>query len=276
MEDKYIPMTSITSGDGIEVLPDIYCFPIQIVNVVFVGFTNSPNDWVLIDAGMPQSEDKIISEAEKRFGEGAKPRAIILTHGHFDHIGAAVELVEHWKVPVYAHPLEIPYVTGIKEYKDPDPTVEGGLLAKISGFFPNEPINLGENVKPLPADGSIPELPGWEWIHTPGHTEGQVSLFRKQDHVLIAGDTFITVRQDELLKVLLQEKELSGPPRYFTPDWDSSWESVRKLEALHPRIAIPGHGLPMDGEELTEGLRILVKDFDKIAIPDHGIYVDRK
>lgn len=46
--------------------------------------------------------------------EKKKPKAIILTHAHFDHIGSIIELVEKWKIPVYAHPLELPYVTGKK------------------------------------------------------------------------------------------------------------------------------------------------------------------
>ena len=274
MHDKYIPMTSSSSGDGKEVLPDLYCYPIQIVNTCFVGMPDQPDNWVLIDAGMPQSEEKIITEAQARFGENARPRAIILTHGHFDHVGAVVELASHWDVPVYAHELELPFLTGIQKYPEPDPSVEGGLVAKLSGFFPDEPVNLQGRIQTLPADGTVPEMPGWRWIHTPGHTVGHVSFFRESDGALIAGDAFITVRQDALLKVLFQEKEVNGPPRYYTTDWNASRESVRKLAALKPSVAITGHGLPMKGKELTEGLERLANDFDSIAIPDHGKYVD--
>lgn len=79
-------------------------------------------------------------------------------------------------MPVYAHELEIPYLTGQKSYPDTDPTVEGGLVARISPYFPNEPINLGQHVKPLPNDGSVPILKEWQWIHTPGHSPGHVSF----------------------------------------------------------------------------------------------------
>jgi hypothetical protein len=68
MEDKFIPMTSITSGNGQAFLPDIYYLPIQIANVCFIGNRKELNDWVLVDAGMPQSAETILSHAEEQFG----------------------------------------------------------------------------------------------------------------------------------------------------------------------------------------------------------------
>jgi len=271
---KYIPMTSITSGHGQEVRPDIYAFTIQVVNLSMVGDRNSSTGWTLVDAGMPRSADTIIKEAENRFGPGARPNGIVLTHGHFDHVGAIIELIEHWDVPVYAHESEIPYLTGVKSYPEADPTVEGGLVARMSPYFPNEPINLGDYVKPLPSDGSIPVLTDWKWVHTPGHSPGHVSFFRESDGALIAGDAFVTVKQESLFKVLMQKQEISGPPRYFTSDWKQAWHSVKKLKDLKPTVAITGHGLPMEGQALTENLTMLVNEFDQIAIPKHGRFVD--
>lgn len=157
-------------------------------------------------------------------------------------------MVNEWNVPVYAHELEIPYLTGQKSYPEPDATVEGGMVAKMSPLFPNEPINLGKHVEGLPEDGSVPHLPAFRWIHTTGHAEGHVSLFREGDKVLLAGDAFVTVKQDSLYKVFTQEQEISGPPRYLTPDWEASEQSVKKLAQLHPTIAVTGHGLPLSGE----------------------------
>src|SRR5699024_9845445 len=138
---KYVPATSIASGSGIEVLPDLFQYTVQIVNIHMVGRPDS-EDFVLIDAGMPRSADMIMGAVEEQFGESRKPNAIILTHGHFDHVGALIELIDEWNVPVYAHELEIPYLTGEKKYPEPDSTVEGGLVAKMSPYFPNDPINL--------------------------------------------------------------------------------------------------------------------------------------
>lgn len=265
---KFIPATSVQSGVSQELLPDLYVHTSQIANIVFYSYPGS-NEFVLIDAGMPKSAEEIIAVAERRFGKNAKAKAIILTHGHFDHVGAIIELVEHWQVPVFAHLLELPYLTGLKDYPEPDPTVDSGLVAKMSPMFPNEAIDLGESVQELPLDGTVPFMEGFKWIHTPGHTPGHVSLFRERDGALIAGDAFVTVKQESLYKVFTQEKELNGPPKYLTPDWAAAFESVKILAALNPSVAVTGHGVPMSGEELSEGLRKLVDNFDKIALPNN-------
>ena len=77
---KFIPATSIESGVGTEVLPDLYSYTIQIVNIVLVGHP-AEKEFVLIDTGIPYSANKIISETEKCFGADSRPKAIILTHG---------------------------------------------------------------------------------------------------------------------------------------------------------------------------------------------------
>jgi glyoxylase-like metal-dependent hydrolase (beta-lactamase superfamily II) len=272
-EDTHLPVTSIASGSGQLVMPDVYCYCNQIVNLCFVGEKDSSNGWVLIDAGMPHSSEEIFNVANKQFGEGSAPSAIVLTHGHFDHVGSLVELLEKWDVPIYAHELEIPYLTGKDNYPPGDPTVDGGLVSKMSPMFPNHGINLEKHVQNLPLDGSIPGMSGWKWIHTPGHTPGHISLFREEDRLLIVGDAFVTVKQESLYKVMVQKQEISGPPKYFTTDWESARESVKTLESLNPQIAITGHGFPMTGKELTEQLGRLSRDFDKMAIPEHGRYV---
>lgn len=263
---KFIPATSVQSGVSQEIVPDLYTHTIQIANIVFFSIPGS-NDFVLIDAGMPKSAEEIMAVAEDRFGENANAKAIILTHGHFDHVGAIIELVEHWQVPVYAHALELPYLTGKMDYPEPDPSVDSGLVAKMSPIFPNEAIDLGEYVQELPSIGTVPFMEGFKWIHTPGHTPGHVSLFRERDGALIAGDAFVTVKQESLYKVFTQEKEVNGPPKYLTPDWDAAFESVKKLAALKPSIAVTGHGVPMSGVELTNGLEKLVNQFQQIALP---------
>ncbi|MED3561355.1 MBL fold metallo-hydrolase [Bacillus xiapuensis] len=270
-EETFLPVTSVGSGICINVLPDVYCFTNKIVNLALVGTFDS---FVLIDAGMPKSADEIKAMVKERFGENARPKAIILTHGHFDHVGSLVELLEDWKAPVYAHELEIPYLNGEKDYPPGDPSVDSGLVAKMSPMFPNHGINIGGLVQALPEDQSVPEMPGWKWIHTPGHTPGHISLIREEDRTLIAGDAFVTVKQESLYRVMMQTQEISGPPRYYTTDWDAAFESVKTLEALHPQTAITGHGLPMTGDELTNNLRFLVENFREIAMPNHSRYVN--
>lgn len=271
-DDKFIPMTSVLSGKGREVSKDVYYYTNQIVNIIMIGKPGSEK-WVLIDAGMPKSGEEIKKVAEERFGKGNKPAAIILTHGHFDHVGGLVYLVKEWKVPVYAHPLEFLYLIGEKRYPEPDTSVEGGLLAKISSIYPIEPINVSEVLQEIPKTGGLPWLPDWKWIHVPGHSPGQIALFREKDKFLIAADAFVTVKQDSLYKVLVQKKEIHGPPVYLTTNWDMAKESVIKLQVLEPEYAVTGHGSHMEGEELRDGLRDLVKNFDTKEVPSHGQFV---
>ena len=267
----YIPLTSSTSGMGIEVKEDVYVLNTQIVNITLVGAPNQDH-FVLIDAGMPKADDEIIESIDKRYGKGSKPKAIILTHGHFDHVGALEALLDKWDVPVYAHELEIPYLTGQKDYPEPDYKADGGLVPEIARFFPNHGIDIRDKVHPLPVDGSVPEMPDWKWIHTPGHTPGHISLYREDDGFLIAGDAFVGVKQESLYKVLTQKQEISGPPSYFTTDWHLAKESVIKLNQLNPNFAVTGHGLPLLEEYLQKELTILATNFDEIAVPKHSIY----
>ena len=118
-------------------------------------------------------------------------------------------------------------------------------------------------------------MPGWRWIHTPGHTPGHIALFWDEDRLLIAGDAFTTVKQESGEAVERQVKEIHGPPAYLTPDWPKAWKSVRILEQLKPEIVISSHGQPMRGEEMQRQLKRLVQEFDTLAIPDQGIYVQQ-
>ena len=245
-----------------------------IVNLYLYGRPGAPSGaWVLIDAGMPGSASRIMRAAGEWIGPWARPAAIVLTHGHFDHVGALSELVRHWDVPIYAHQLELPYLTGRSAYPPPDPTVGGGTLAALSRLYPRGPIDLGERVQALPENGSLPGMPGWRWIHTPGHTPGHISLFRDEDRTLIAGDAVVTTKQESASAVLAQRPELHGPPAYFTPDWDSAGRSVEQLAALEPERLVTGHGPPLEGAQMRQDVRDLARNFTRGAIPPQGRYV---
>ena len=119
-----------------ETAPNVVQVAHRIVNSYLVSDPVS-GAWVVVDAGMPTSAKKIIRMAEARFGSGARPSAIILTHGHFDHVGSIHALLKKWDVPVYAHQLEMPYLTGRSDYPPPDPTVGGGAMAWMCRLLPN-------------------------------------------------------------------------------------------------------------------------------------------
>src|SRR5690606_35745135 len=120
-------------------------------------------------------------------GTSNPPEFILLTHGHFDHVGALESLLEDWKVPVYAHALELPYLRGKSGYPPPDPAIGGGAMAYMSWAYPVKSVALGDKVMAIDADASLPGFPEWKVIHTPGHSPGHISLFRDTDKVLIAG-----------------------------------------------------------------------------------------
>lgn len=268
--------TRVANSEPLPLLPDVSYICTVMVNVFFVGHSHAGDrEWVLIDAGMPGSADQIIRAAEARFGEGSRPSHIILTHGHFDHVGALDILSRRWDVPIYAHELELPYLTGRSSYPAPDPSVGGGLIAALSWTYPRGPIDLGERVKALPKDGTVPGLPHWRLVFTPGHAPGHVALFREADRILIAGDAFVTTKQESAVAVIAQRQELHGPPMYFTPDWESAAKSVAILADLDPEIAATGHGVPLRGGLMRAELHELARDFQRRAVPQHGRYVNR-
>ena len=255
-------------------LDDLAYLRTIMVNLYLVGLPEAGDrGWVLVDTGMAGSTERIVRAAEGRFGLGSRPAAIVLTHGHFDHVGAVGALARWWDVPVYSHRLELPYLTGRSSYPPPDPSVGGGLVSALSWSFPRGPIDLGDLVKPLPEEGWVPGLPGWRWVFTPGHTPGHVALFRDADRALIAGDAVVTTRQESAAAVISQRRELCGPPRYFTPDWVAAARSVATLANLEPDLLATGHGEPLRGPSVTANLRDLARDFHRRAVPGHGRYV---
>lgn len=259
-DDQVVPMDAIAPG--------LQGLKITFVNVF--GISHPDGRWTLIDAAVPFSTSRIRSWAERTYGRA--PNAIVLTHGHFDHVSAAKDLADEWGTPIYAHPLEFPYLTGQKQYPAPDWKAGGGIMPVMSPTLPRDPIDLGSRLRALPGEGtelSLAEMPGWTLLHTPGHTPGHVSFFRKSDRTLLVGDAFCTTRPESFFAAnFTQPAELHGPPSYFTSDWGQAMSSVRKLAALEPHIVAPGHGKPLAGPEVPAALHKLAAAFEEIAIPE--------
>lgn len=124
---------------------------------------------LIIDPG--DAPARVINKIEQM---GAKPEAILLTHGHFDHIGAAMKLREHYDIPIYAHTAE----------KDIMENVDKNLSLMIGmGFAVQADHYL--------TDGAEVELAGFDIrvIHTPGHTSGGACYYLESEGVLFSGDT---------------------------------------------------------------------------------------
>jgi len=250
--------------------PGVFRLRTLMVNVYFVRDAAS-DAWVLVDTGMPGFAGPIRRAAERLFGTG--PRAIVLTHGHFDHVGSVRQLADAWGAPVYAHRLELPYLTGRSPYPKPDPTVGGGSQSWLSPLYSRGPIDLGGRVHLLPSGGMVPGLSDWQWLLTSGHAPGHVSLFRESDRTLVAGDAVVTTRQETTHGALFEWPTMVWrPPEYFTPDWRSARRSVETLAALEPETLVTGHGRPMYGGDMRRQLRDLADRFD-VYMPASGRYI---
>jgi glyoxylase-like metal-dependent hydrolase (beta-lactamase superfamily II) len=253
-----------------QIAPGLHRLRTLIVNLYFVRDQTS-GEWALVDTGMPGYAGAIRRAATKLFGR-TRPCAILLTHGHFDHVGNLAALVEEWGVPIFAHALEMPYLTGRSPYPPPDPTVGGGPVAWMSPLYPRGPFHFEGAVQRLPENGVVPALPEWQWLLTSGHAPGHVSFFRERDRTLLAGDAVVTTKAESLMNTLLDRAEVSRPPAYFTPDWSSARRSVETLAALDPEELASGHGPMVRGPVMRRALHDLADRFDQV-IPSSGRYV---
>ena len=175
----------------------------------------TPGRCVLIDPGCYGSAERQ-SLVDLLAREGLTPEAILLTHGHFDHIFGVEPLQERYGIPVYMHPAEkvvLSYsaemarrlgldVPGIR-FRTTD--VEDGLLLALAGM----------------------QL---EVIVTPGHTPGGVCWLERSAGVLFTGDTLFAGS--------------IGRTDFRFSDYDDEIRSImERLILLDPAIRIfPGHG----------------------------------
>jgi glyoxylase-like metal-dependent hydrolase (beta-lactamase superfamily II) len=247
-----------------ELARDVALVTMTIANAYLVG---KAEGWVLVDSGTPGNAGKIKEAAEARFGPGAKPRAILLTHGHFDHAGSAPDLASEWGMNVYTHRLEWPYLTG-ESYPPHDPTAPG-FFSFLVRFFPARTVNLGrERLREIGSNLSSLGLAEWETQFTPGHTPGHVALYRKSDGTLLAGDAVTTMNVDNFFDIVTKRQQVCRPPAPATTDWERARRSVQLLASLRPRVIAAGHGTPMTGA--ADELQHLA---DHFPVPEHGRYV---
>src|SRR4051812_42158468 len=105
-----------TADRSLEVATDVVRIPVFLVNAYMFGLPGGGDrSWVMIDTGIDSGRKRILEAVHQRFGDD-RPAAIVLTHGHFDHVGSLPELADRWDVPVFVHPLERPYLDGSSSY----------------------------------------------------------------------------------------------------------------------------------------------------------------
>ena len=113
------------------------------------------------------------SETVLRAVGGASVEAVVLTHGHFDHVGAATSVIEATGAPLLIHPADADAAT--------DPMTNGGLFFGYDLSAP-EADRLIEDGDDIEAGDLTLRV-----LHTPGHTRGSVSLYAPGH--LFSGDT---------------------------------------------------------------------------------------
>lgn len=146
------------------------------------------------------------------------PVAILLTHGHFDHIAALDELISLCgDLPVYAHEKELACLTDTS-------------LNLSTGLF-GSPFTSTQAVTPI-TDGTFLDLAGLSLtiLHTPGHTAGSVCYYAKEQNTLLSGDA--------LFAGSIGRTDFPGG------DAQALFASLKKLEArvLPDTVIYPGHG----------------------------------
>lgn len=135
----------------------------------YVVANTETNACIVIDPGASG-----LKLAEKIRESGYTPQAVLLTHGHFDHAGAAATVAKEFKIPIYAHEAEEDTL------KTPEKNV-GYMMGVKESYYAD--IYLRDEEEITLAGMKIRVL------HTPGHTEGGCCYYLPEEAVLFSGDT---------------------------------------------------------------------------------------
>ena len=168
------------------------------------------DDALLVDPG---DEADVLGGAIDELGVDVK--AILLTHTHFDHVGAVAPMARKTAAPVYCPELEVPVLADIMRF------------VPWAGFGPYESYDADETV----SGGERLELAGFEIdvIFTPGHSPGHVTYAIADEGALFSGDV--------LFQGSVGRVDLPGG------DWPTLAESLRNLVESYPEetTVYPGH-----------------------------------
>ncbi len=145
-----------------------YCVGQVATNCYFI-INNETKEMLIVDPG-----DSAQMLADRIRRENLEPKAVLLTHGHFDHAMAAEELAEMFGIKIYAHEAEKDTL------KDPGKNVS--LMIGLRDVY---------HADVFVKDEEILELAGMELkvLHTPGHTAGGGCYYLEKEKALFSGDT---------------------------------------------------------------------------------------
>jgi len=179
---------------------------------------------ILIDTGLPRSDKKIVKAIEDLGRKPADVSTIVITHFHVDHVGSLRKMKELTGAKVAVHEADADYVDG----KRSPPKPKNLMMKALSSVVKAAPVDVELRLK----EGD--KVGGLVVIHTPGHSEGSISLLDTARKVMFVGDA-----------VRFVDGEVQGPPPRFTPDPAKAKESIGKISTFDFDIMLSGHGQPL-------------------------------
>jgi glyoxylase-like metal-dependent hydrolase (beta-lactamase superfamily II) len=211
-----------------------------IVNSYLVG---ESSEVTIVDAGLAGLYRDLPKELASMGRSIDDVRALVLTHGHSDHIGYAERLRTERHVPVSVHEDDAALARG--EVPNPGKGTGKTKLGPFGGFLWYSLLRGGLRTKHLGAvstfgDGATLDVPGApRVILTPGHTPGSAVLHFASLDALLVGDAFATYA------VTTGERGPRIAP--FTADAGQAVASLARIEDVEASILLPGHGDPFAG-----------------------------